>query len=154
MPNDKLFEVGRIYLLDFQSKIQETKVQQPMEFIKWRTPGDGMYKTNYDGAVFAELEEAGIRVIVRDGKGDVITALDEKIPYLSSVEVLEALAARRAAKFVVELGLLVSEFEGDFEVVWRASKSADGAHSSIGEIIKDRMSIVGSLITFSFSHTR
>ena len=33
-------------------------------------------------------------------------------------------------------------------------KSADGAHSSIREIIKDTMSIVGSFRTFSFSHTR
>ncbi|KAK9994313.1 hypothetical protein SO802_024016 [Lithocarpus litseifolius] len=93
----------------------------------------------------AEMEEAGIGVIVRDGKGYVIATLVEKIPYPGSVEVLEALAARRAAKFVVELELSGSEFEGDSEVVWRALKSADGAHSSIGEIIKDTMSIVGSL---------
>ncbi|XP_023920849.1 uncharacterized protein LOC112032314 [Quercus suber] len=113
-----------------------------------------MYKTNYDGALFAESEEARIGVIVRDGKGDVIAALAEKIPYPSSVEVLEALATRRAAKFVVELGLSVSEFEGNSEVVWRALKSAEGVHSSIGEIIKDTMSIVGSLRTFSFPHNR
>nr|POE82021.1 hypothetical protein CFP56_43181 [Quercus suber] len=141
VPSDKLFEAARIYLSDFQSKIQETKVQQPKEIIKWIPPRDGMYKTNYDGVVFAESEEAGIGVIVRDGKGDVIAALAKKIPYPSLVEVLEALAARRAAKFVVELGLLVSEFEGDSKVVWRALKLADGTHSSIGEIIKDTMSI-------------
>ena len=76
-----------------------------------------MYKTNYDGAMFAESEEARIEVIVRDGKGEVIAALAEKIPYLGSVEVLEALAARRAAKFAMELGLSSSEFEGDSKVV-------------------------------------
>ena len=103
--------------------------------------------------MFAELEEAGIGVIVRDGKGDVIVALAEKIPYPGSVEVLEALAARRAAKFVVELGLSVAEFEGDSEIVWKALKAADGAHSATGVIIKDTMSIIGSLRTFSFSHT-
>ena len=70
------------------------------------------------------------------------------------MEVLEALAARRAAKFVVELGLSAAELEGDSEVVWRALKAADGAHSAWGVIIKDTMSIVGSLRTFSFSHTR
>nr|XP_023920721.1 uncharacterized protein LOC112032192 [Quercus suber] len=113
-----------------------------------------MYKENYDGAVFAESEEAGIGVIVRDSKGDVIAALAEKIPYPGSVEVLEALVARRAAKFVVELGLTVAEFEGDSKVVWRALKAANGAHLAMGVIIKDTMSIVGSLRTFSFSHTR
>ncbi|XP_050246203.1 uncharacterized protein LOC126694162 [Quercus robur] len=115
---------------------------------------DGTYKTNYDGAVFAESEEAGIGVIIRDVKGLAIAALAEKIPYSGSVEVLEALAARRATRFVVEVGFTASEFEGDFEVVWRALRTTDGAHSSMGEIIKDTMSIVGSLRTFSLSHTR
>ncbi|XP_065629267.1 uncharacterized protein LOC136067405 [Quercus suber] len=104
-----------------------------------------MYKTNYDGAVFAELEEVGIGVIIRDVKGLVIAALAKKIPYPGSVEVLEALVARRAARFAVELGLSGYEFEDDSEVVWRALRSVDGANSSIGEIIKDTMYIVGSL---------
>ena len=154
VPRDKLFETARSYLSDFQSKIQETKVQQRKENTKWIPPRVGIYKANYDGAMFAESEEAGIGVIVRDGKGDVIAALAEKLPFLGSVEVLEALAARRAAKFVVELGLSVAEFEGDSEIVWKALKAADGAHSAMGVIIKDTMSIVGSLRTFSFSHTR
>ena len=102
MPTEKIFEAARGYLSDFQSKLQITKVQQPKGSIKWRPPGDGMYKTNYDGAV-----------IIRDVKGRVIAALAEKIPNPGSVEVLEALAARRAARFVVELGLTASEFEGD-----------------------------------------
>nr|POF00809.1 hypothetical protein CFP56_73998 [Quercus suber] len=108
------------------------------------TSRDGMYKTNYDGAIFAKSKEVGIGVLVRYVKGDVIAALVEKIPYLGSVEVSEALAARRVAKFVVELGLSGSEFEGDSMVVWRALKSANEAHSFIEEIIKDTMSIVGS----------
>ena len=67
---------------------------------------------------------------------------------------LEALAARRAIKFTVELGISLSEFEGDSEVVHRALQAADRSHLSIGQIIKDILSIVGSLRTFSFSHTR
>ena len=154
LPSEIFLEVARAYLSDFQSKFQKTKVQQPKGSMKWRPPRDGMYKTNYDGTIFAESEEAGIGVIIRDIKGLVIAALAEKIPYPGSVEVLEALAARRAARFALEVGLTGFEFEGDSEVVWRALRSADGAHSSIGEIIKDTMSIVGSLRTFSFSHTR
>ena len=143
-----------MYLSDFQSKFQKTKVQQPKGTIKWQPPRVGMYKTNYDDAIFVESEEAGIRVIIRDVKGLVIAALAEKIPYMGSMEVLEALAARRVARFAVELGLIESKFEGDFKVVWRALRLANGAHSSIGEIIKNMMSIIGSLRTFSFSHTR
>ena len=35
-----------------------------------------MYKTIYDGTIFAESEEAGIGVIIRDIKGLVIAALE------------------------------------------------------------------------------
>ena len=40
-------------------------------------------------------------------------ALSEKIPKPSSVEILEMLAMRRAVKFVQEIGLHDSLFEGD-----------------------------------------
>ena len=39
-------------------------------------------------------------------------------------------------------------------MVCRALRTADWGHPSIGQIIKDTLSIVGSLRTFSFSHTR
>ena len=99
---------------------QRPKMKQPKENTKWQPPVEGIYKTNYDVAVFTESGEVGIRVIVRDARGEVITALAEKILYPSLVKVLEALAARRAAKFALELGLSSSILEGDSEVVYRA----------------------------------
>ena len=113
-----------------------------------------LYKTNYDGAMFSESGEASIRVVVRDANGEVIAALAEKITYPGSVEMVEALVARRVAKFVVELGISLSEFEGDSEVVCKALRAADWGHPYIDQIVKDTWSIVGSLRTFSFSHTR
>ncbi|KAL0008254.1 hypothetical protein SO802_009756 [Lithocarpus litseifolius] len=94
------------------------------------------------------------RVVVQNAKGEVLVALAEKISHPGSVEVLEALAVRRAAKFIVELGITGFVFEGDSEIVCRALRTADCGHSSIGQIVKDTMSIVGSLRTFSFSHIR
>ena len=87
-------------------------------------------------------------------KGEVIAALAEKLLYLGSVVVLEALVARRAVRFAVELGLSSSIIEGDSEGVYRALQNSDWHHSSIGEIVKDIVSIAGSSRTFSFSHTK
>ena len=100
--------------------------------------------------MFSESGEAGIGVVVRNAKGEVIAALAEKILYPGSVEVLEALAARRAVNFIVELGIAGSEFEGDSELVCRALRSTELGHSSIGQIVKDIMSIIGSLSFFLF----
>ena len=85
---------------------------------------------------------------------EVVAALSEKIPYPDSVEVLEALAARRAAQFAVEVGIFQSVFEGDSEMVCNALRAADGGRSSIGRYVKDFLSIVSSLRTLSFSHIR
>mgnify|MGYP003760198297 CR=1 FL=1 len=93
--------------------------------LKWRPPSGAMYKTQYDGVVFSELGEAGIGVMVQDAKGEVIAALAEKITCPGSLEMLEALVARWAAKFIVELGISCSEFEGDTEVVCSALRTVN-----------------------------
>lgn len=49
--------------------------------------------------------------------GKVLEALSEKLALLASMELLETLATRRAALFVVELGLHDSIFKGDSKVV-------------------------------------
>ena len=67
---------------------------------------------------------------------------------------LEVLAARRAVQFIVELGISQTVFEGDSEVVCKALKSAQRDHSSIGQFVKNILSILGSLRTFSISHTK
>ena len=151
---DRIFLAAKEYLSDFQLKLPRTAPKPSKASIKWRPPLGKLYKTNYDRAMFSELGEAGIRVVVQDAKGEVIATLAEKITYLGLVVMLEALVARRAVKFIVELGISLSEFEGDSEVVCKALRTADWGHPAIGQIIKDTLSIVGSLRTFSFSYTR
>ena len=60
------------------------------------TPEGAMVKTNFDGAMFAESDQAGIGVVVRNHRGQVMAALAEKIPKPASTEILEVLATRRA----------------------------------------------------------
>ena len=83
------------------------------------------YKTNYDEVVFEDTNEAGIGVVVRNAKREVIAPLSEKIPLPSSVEVLEVIVARRETQFIVELDIPQSVFEGDSEVVCNALAAVD-----------------------------
>ena len=39
----------------------------------------GSYKTNFDGAIFEEFNEAGIGVVIPNAKGEIMVALLEKI---------------------------------------------------------------------------
>ena len=54
----------------------------------------------------------------------------------------------------MEVGICQFVFEGDLEVVCNTLKAANGGHPSIGQFVKEFLSIVSSLKTFSFYHTR
>ena len=47
---------------------------------RWIPPTEGEFKTNFDGAIFEENNIAGIGIIVRNSRGEVMVALSEKIP--------------------------------------------------------------------------
>ena len=70
--------------------------------------------------MFVELGEAGIGVMVRNEKGEVMAPLAEKFLILESVEMLEALVARKVAIFSMELGLQQVVIEGDSKIVFKA----------------------------------
>ncbi|XP_075666340.1 uncharacterized protein LOC142636131 [Castanea sativa] len=113
-----------------------------------------MWKANFDGAMFSESEEAGIGVVVRNQAGQTMAALSEKIKKPASAEILEALVARRAVKFILELGFNKAVFEGDSEIIIKALAREDFSLASVGHIIKDVSSMSGLLQTKSFSYVR
>ena len=109
---------------------------------------------NYDGACFMDEEKARIGVVVWNDRGQVMGSLAEKIEMPPTVEVLEAMATRRAMIFMEELGLRHAIFEGDSELVVKALVGLCPNRSSIGHIIKDCKSLKGLFQTCSFSHVR
>ena len=80
--------------------------------------------------------------------------LFEKISLLLLVSVLETMAARRATVIVMELGFQYVIFEGDAAGVIKTLSIWDLVLAPAGHLVKDFRSIVGSLRTFSLSHTR
>lgn len=56
-------------------------------------------------------------MVVRDREGQPVASLIQKILYPHSVESIEALAAKHAVKFAVEIGIREGEFEGDSKTV-------------------------------------
>ena len=101
-----------------------------------------------------EEEKAGIGVVVRNDLGHVMGSLAEKIEMPSIVEVLEALAARRAMIFMEELGLRQAIFEGDSKIVVKALVGDCPDRSSIGHIVKDCKSLMSLFQTCTFSYVR
>jgi hypothetical protein len=100
--NTQLVRRARETLLEFHAA-QDRGKQRSMQpnsttVIKWKPPEVSRYKVNYDGAVFSDRNEAGIGVIIRNHRGEVMGALSQRIPYPHSVEAVEASVIVRCSK--------------------------------------------------------
>ena len=66
----------------------------------WSPPISPMVKVNFDGAVFKDLGEVGIGVVVHDSQGLVLASMSEEILLSQSVTDVEAMFALRVVNFV------------------------------------------------------
>ena len=103
--NRIVLEAKNFLSLHQQPGSKSPRQQARPKAVKWTPPDQHSFKTNFDGALFSNMGEAGLGVVIRDHAGEIIAALFEKIPQPPSVTCLELLAARRAAIFVHEVGL-------------------------------------------------
>ena len=120
---------------------------------RWKPPASGMYKINFDGAVFEEQSCAGLKVVIRDSAGLVIGALSQKIRYPSSMDMVEALASSRVVVFANELCLQSMVVEGDSLRVIQALVAARPSRSMFGHVIADIHSLVSN-VDCSFCHVK
>ena len=86
---------------------------------RWKPPKAKHFKVNYDRAIFKEQGKAGIGVVIRNSDGAVLASLSQQIPLPTTVAQVEALAARRAAEFALEIGIDQVIIEGDSEVIYK-----------------------------------
>ena len=121
---------------------------------KWEPPPPQLLKINFDGAVFADTEKAGVGVEVRDSQGKVIASLAEKIKLPSSSDEVEALAAVRAFSLAMDLNLPSFIVEGDSKVVISALRKEEESFSSFGHLISSIKFYLPFCNCVSFSHTR
>ena len=124
--NERCLLLGKVldsacsYLLVFQSSLRGQDCQPNLVKVKWKPPATSIVNVNFNSAMFAESNDVGIGVVICNYKGEVMAALSEKIAHLSSVDILEMLAARRVAQFIVELGFPQAVFKGDFAGIIKA----------------------------------
>uniref|UniRef100_A0A2N9HGY6 RNase H type-1 domain-containing protein n=1 Tax=Fagus sylvatica TaxID=28930 RepID=A0A2N9HGY6_FAGSY len=146
---------AREYLQEFQSS-QEAPLPNPSSRpqAQWRKPTACGFKVNYDGAVFAETAEAGIGIVVRNASGNPVATLSQKIKFPLSVEATEAMAARRAVRLALELGLTEVEFEGDSCIITGALNGEKYSRAVFGVIIEDAKALAQRLHTYSFHHVK
>ena len=113
------------------------RVVEHSKDLRWKPPDSGLYKINFDGALFADQGSAGIGVVIRDWEGQVIAALSEKVRHPGSVDLVEALAMRRAISFAKELSIHQMVIEGDSLRVIQAINEARPVQTLYGYVVDD-----------------
>uniref|UniRef100_A0A2N9HAJ1 Reverse transcriptase domain-containing protein n=1 Tax=Fagus sylvatica TaxID=28930 RepID=A0A2N9HAJ1_FAGSY len=145
------------YLNEFlEATSKVSPVRPPPVEVKWKPPDQTWYKVNYDGALFQDSNESGIGVVIRDKHGNVIATLSQKISACPSVEMVEALATRRATSFALEIGTTDVEIEGDSTAIVQALRSPDTSHLAYGHVIDDATTLIYSQLSpyFVFAYSK
>lgn len=90
----------------------------------WIAPSIGMLKLNVDGAIFAELQQAGVGCVLRHEKGEVLMAATNPIQCFNTPLEIEFLALFRGLQLCLPMGVRVPNpkliVESDSSVAERA----------------------------------
>ena len=77
-PPEKIFKAAQNLLIHFRAKL--SCIPRPSRLVcwRWKPPASDIYKTNYGGATFTQIGEAGIGIVVWNERGKVMASLVEK----------------------------------------------------------------------------
>ena len=65
-------------------------------------------------------DKAGLSIVIRnEDDGAVLASMSQQVPLPTTVAQVEALAARRAVEFVLEIDITKVVIEGDSESIYR-----------------------------------
>nr|POE91760.1 hypothetical protein CFP56_48499 [Quercus suber] len=94
------------FLWDFLKAQEPVQVTRQVATVHhWCPPPHARFKANFDSVIFQSSNEAGIKVVIRNHRGEIIGSLSLRIPLPPIVAEFEALACRRAVLFAKELRL-------------------------------------------------
>ena len=149
-----LLEVGRWahHLVDEFLEAQKMDMKPVVNHspVRWTPPSETLYKANFDAAVFEHLGLAGLGVVFRDYGGNIIAALSQKIKLPQTIELVEALAAKRAVTLAAELSIHKVMVERDCMRVVQALKDHGKCLTMFGHVIEETRRLGSRLEMCSF----
>ena len=150
-PLNQVMQLVKERRKEFQIAQSTFPKQMHRKHTRWKPPEAGQFKVNYDGAIFREQGRAGIGVVIRNSDGAVLASLSQQIPLPTTVAQVEALAARRATEFSLEIGIDQVIIEGDSEVIYKDLIDPGPSLALHGHLICDILQFanVFSLCTFN-----
>ena len=81
-----------------------------------------------------------------------MASLSQQVPLLTTVAQIEAMAARKAIEFALEIGLTKVIIEGNLDTIYRELNSTDSSLAMHSHVIQDIKFLVPSFVSYSFTH--
>ena len=103
------------------------------------------YKLNFDSSIFQDGENSGVGVIIRNDRGEVMTALSAKGPPVTGSEEAKIFTCRRAVEFAVNCGFSELVLEGDNQALMDALRKRKGLSSWLGHVLQDVLCLLDRL---------
>ncbi|KAJ1423993.1 Ribonuclease H-like superfamily [Sesbania bispinosa] len=121
--------------------------------VKWYPPPNDFFKINVDVA-HAVDDMWGIGVIIRNSSGEVLAAATRQTTTFMDPGLAEALGVRIAIEFAKDMYFDKVILQSDCKYVTDMFSSSHLAHSYIGMLVQDCLSLASSFNNFQVMHTR
>ena len=74
-PLEQIHALSKDKKNEFQLLHKSVGPPQHKNHVRWKPPNQGLYKVNYDGAIFAQQARASIGVVIRNEDGTVMASM-------------------------------------------------------------------------------
>ena len=118
----------------------------------WQKPPEGIIKVNWDAAVDGGRKMIGMGAIMRDSDGKVMATMCDTMILIQDPVLAKALAAIRAIKLCLSLGIRKIILEGDSLQVVHALQASNGGQFVIGPIVEDARHLCRQFSDFEVKH--
>ncbi|XP_075670063.1 uncharacterized protein LOC142639808 [Castanea sativa] len=125
-----------------------TASQRPI----WKPPPWPNLKVNSDGSCFRGENLAGAGAIIRDANGQVLTSMADKFLLPHFIVAVEVIAAIKALRFAIELGLTSIILEGDSKIAINAMLCKVPMLAEYGHLIEEAKLLADQFVSVEFSH--
>ena len=153
-PLNQVLQVSKERKLEFQLLHPVTPKLQHRKHTRWKSPDVDSFKVNYDVVTFNEQGKAGIGVVIRNSEGAVMASLSQQAPLPATVAQVEALAARRAIEFALEVGITQAIIKGDSDIIFKGLTSPGLSLALHGHLIHDVKQLANAFTNINFTHVR
>ena len=142
------------YLKEFQAAKQPTENKNAPQVITWKSPKAGWYKVNIDGATFENIKSYGVRVVIRNERGELMGALSKKFELpLGGLEA-EAKAMEEGVAFAWDVGLKDINIESDAQLVTNSLGKQCEMPNSIRKVVEGILVDLRKFNAWDVNHTR